>query len=98
MGKRTPLYDIHKKLGAKMVEFGGWDMPVSYSGVLKEHEAVRTKMGLFDVSHMEDPGGWPEALISNGSPRTTWQRSSTVRPNTTSSCALRGGMTSSSID
>ncbi|MFO1518414.1 MAG: glycine cleavage system aminomethyltransferase GcvT [bacterium] len=50
--KRTPLYEMHKKLGAKMVEFGGWDMPVSYSGILKEHEAVRTKMGLFDVSHM----------------------------------------------
>ncbi len=50
--KQTPLYDHHKKLGAKMVEFGGWQMPVSYSGILKEHEAVRTKMGLFDVSHM----------------------------------------------
>jgi len=50
--KRTPLYDIHKKLGAKMVGFGGWEMPVSYSGVLKEHRAVRSKMGLFDVSHM----------------------------------------------
>lgn len=49
---RTPLYDMHKKLGAKMVNFGGWEMPVSYSGVLKEHEAVRTKAGLFDVSHM----------------------------------------------
>lgn len=49
---RTPLYDTHKKLGAKMVNFGGWDMPVSYSGVLKEHEAVRSKAGLFDVSHM----------------------------------------------
>jgi len=49
---RTPLYDTHKNLGAKMVNFGGWDMPVSYSGVLKEHEAVRSKAGLFDVSHM----------------------------------------------
>lgn len=50
--KQTPLYELHKKLGAKMVEFGGWLMPVSYSGVLKEHQAVREKMGLFDVSHM----------------------------------------------
>lgn len=49
---KTPLHEIHKKLGAKMVNFGGWDMPVSYSGVLKEHEAVRTRAGLFDVSHM----------------------------------------------
>jgi aminomethyltransferase len=61
--KRTPLYDLHKKLGAKMVEFGGWNMPVSYSGVLKEHEAVRTKMGLFDVSHMgEIQVDGPQAL------------------------------------
>ncbi len=50
--KRTPLYEQHKKLNAKMVEFGGWEMPVSYSGVLKEHQAVREKVGLFDVSHM----------------------------------------------
>ncbi len=49
---KTPLYDLHKKLGAKRVNFGGWDLPVSYSGVLKEHHAVRTKAGLFDVSHM----------------------------------------------
>lgn len=52
MIQKTPLYEIHKELGAKMVNFGGWEMPVSYSGVLKEHEAVRTKAGLFDVSHM----------------------------------------------
>ena len=49
---KTPLYEVHKQLGAKMVNFGGWEMPVSYSGVLKEHEAVRNKAGLFDVSHM----------------------------------------------
>src|SRR4029077_20888775 len=39
-------------MGAKMVNFGGWDMPVEYSGILSEHEAVRTRAGLFDVSHM----------------------------------------------
>ncbi len=50
--KKTPLYEIHKNLGAKIVEFGGWMMPVSYSGVLDEHHAVRKKMGMFDVSHM----------------------------------------------
>ncbi len=50
--QKTPLYEQHKQLGAKMVNFGGWEMPVSYSGVLKEHHAVRTKAGLFDVSHM----------------------------------------------
>ncbi|HET8724505.1 MAG TPA: glycine cleavage system aminomethyltransferase GcvT [Anaeromyxobacteraceae bacterium] len=52
MAKRTPLYDVHVQSGARMVEFAGWDMPVQYSGVLDEHEAVRTRAGLFDVSHM----------------------------------------------
>ncbi len=50
--KRTPLYDLHRELGAKMVDFGGWDMPVQYSGILEEHRAVRERVGLFDVSHM----------------------------------------------
>lgn len=52
MAKRTPLYDVHVRSGARMVEFAGWDMPVQYSGLLEEHEAVRTRAGLFDVSHM----------------------------------------------
>jgi len=52
MSKRTPLYDWHLKHGAKVVEFGGWDMPVSYEGVLAEHQAVRERAGLFDISHM----------------------------------------------
>lgn len=50
--KRTPLFKEHVELGAKMVPFGGWEMPVLYSGVIKEHEAVRQAAGLFDVSHM----------------------------------------------
>lgn len=52
MPKRTPLYDLHVKLGAKIIDFGGFDMPVQYSGIRKEHRAVREKAGLFDVSHM----------------------------------------------
>src|ERR1043165_6606375 len=48
----TPLKSVHCNLGAKMVDFGGWDMPVQYSGILDEHNAVRTAVGLFDVSHM----------------------------------------------
>lgn len=52
MAKRTALYDEHVKLKGKMVEFGGWDMPVQYTGLADEHEACRTKIGLFDVSHM----------------------------------------------
>jgi aminomethyltransferase len=50
--QRTPLYEQHRALGAKLVEFGGWEMPVSYRGILEEHRAVRTAAGLFDVSHM----------------------------------------------
>ena len=49
---RTPLYDTHVALGARMVPFGGWDMPVQYSGTLAEVRAVRTASGIFDVSHM----------------------------------------------
>src|SRR5262245_23530137 len=51
-GKRTPLYDIHCQLGARIIRFGGWDMPVSYTGIIEEHQRVRTHAGLFDVSHM----------------------------------------------
>jgi aminomethyltransferase len=50
--KRTPLYDAHKKLGAKLVEFAGWEMPIQYAGIVQEHTTVRTAAGLFDVSHM----------------------------------------------
>src|SRR6478736_6194531 len=50
--KKTPLNARHRSLGARMVEFGGWDMPVEYSGLADEHMAVRTRAGLFDVSHM----------------------------------------------
>jgi len=49
---KTPLNAVHRSLGAKMVDFGGWDMPVEYKGVLDEHRAVRHGVGLFDVSHM----------------------------------------------
>ena len=48
----TPLNSVHRALGAKMVDFGGWDMPVQYSGVIDEHRAVRNAVGIFDVSHM----------------------------------------------
>ncbi len=50
--KKTPLNELEKELGGKMVDFGGWELPVQYSGILEEHEAVRTKAGVFDVSHM----------------------------------------------
>jgi aminomethyltransferase len=64
--RRTPLYDRHEELGARMVEFGGWEMPVYYVGINEEHRAVRARAGLFDVSHMgqlEITGTGAEALL-----------------------------------
>jgi len=52
MGLRTPLYDTHVSLGAKIVDFGGWDLPLSFGSQLEEHHAVRRDAGMFDVSHM----------------------------------------------
>jgi aminomethyltransferase len=52
--RKTALNGTHRRLGAKMVDFGGWDMPVEYSGLISEHMAVRTGVGVFDVSHMGD--------------------------------------------
>ncbi len=52
MLKRTPLYQRHVALGARMIDFGGWEMPVQYSGLIAEHQAVRESAGLFDISHM----------------------------------------------
>ncbi|MCS1406849.1 MAG: Aminomethyltransferase [Verrucomicrobia subdivision 3 bacterium] len=52
MLKRNALYEIHQSLGAKLVKFGGWEMPVQYSGIIGEHLAVRSGNGLFDISHL----------------------------------------------
>src|SRR6266568_950531 len=61
--RTTPLHSVHRRMGAKMIDFGGWDMPVQYSSVLEEHHAVRQNVGVFDVSHMgEIEIRGPEAL------------------------------------
>ncbi|WP_223500655.1 glycine cleavage system aminomethyltransferase GcvT [Pseudomonas sp. BF-R-24] len=72
MGQRTPLYDLHLALGAKMVDFGGWDMPLHYGSQVEEHHQVRRDCGVFDVSHMTviDVGGaqakaWLRHLLAN---------------------------------
>jgi aminomethyltransferase len=63
--KRTPLYDLHRELGAKLIDFGGWEMPVQYGGILEEHRAVRERVGIFDVSHMgELEISGPESLAA----------------------------------
>lgn len=70
--KRTPLYPEYEKHGAKTVDFGGWEMAVQFSGIKNEHEAVRTKVGLFDVSHMgeaivegEDAAEFLQYMLTN---------------------------------
>lgn len=70
--KRTPLYERHRDLGARLVEFGGWEMPVQYTSILDEHRAVRERAGLFDVSHMgeirvtgPDALPWLRRMITN---------------------------------
>src|SRR3974390_3389329 len=65
--KRTPLFDAHRRLGARLIEFGGWEMPVQYTSIVDEHLAVRQRAGLFDISHMgeilvEGPGA--EAFLN----------------------------------
>jgi len=52
MGRKTPLFELHQELGARIVDFGGWDMPVQYASQIIEHHAVRRASGVFDVSHM----------------------------------------------
>jgi aminomethyltransferase len=70
--KKTPLYDEHVRLGAKMIPFGDWIMPVQYSGIIDEHQAVRNSAGVFDISHMGQllatgprAGGWLNEMLTN---------------------------------
>jgi len=72
MLKRTPLYEAHVKLGGRMVEFGGWEMPVQYSSIVDEHHAVRRAAGVFDISHMGEvrargagAGNFLNAILTN---------------------------------
>ena len=70
--RRTPLFDVHRALGARIVPFGGFEMPVQYAGILAEHDAVRKRAGLFDLSHMAqfelrgtEVGAWADELTVN---------------------------------
>ena len=63
--RKTPLYEEHVRLGAKMIPFGDWIMPVQYSGIMDEHQAVRNNVGVFDISHMGQ-------LVATGSPAAAW--------------------------
>lgn len=71
--RTTPLNSVHRQMGARMVDFGGWDMPVQYSGILDEHHAVRNAVGIFDVSHMgEIVVRGPQALDLVDHVSTNW--------------------------
>ncbi|WP_156289355.1 glycine cleavage system aminomethyltransferase GcvT [Oceanobacillus salinisoli] len=70
--KRTPLFEVYKNYGAKVIDFGGWELPVQFSGIIEEHEAVRQEAGLFDVSHMgeivvegKDAESFIDSLVTN---------------------------------
>lgn len=70
--RRTALFDVHRALGARIVPFGGFEMPVQYAGILAEHDAVRKRAGMFDLSHMAqfelrgaDAAAWADALTTN---------------------------------
>jgi aminomethyltransferase len=72
MGEKTPLHSEHERLGARIVDFGGWDMPLHYGSQVEEHHAVRAEAGMFDVSHMTvvdvtgaDAGAWLRRLLAN---------------------------------
>src|SRR5206468_12138585 len=65
--RHSPLHDRHVALGAKLAEFGGWEMPIQYAGVVEEHTAVRETVGIFDVSHLgnvEVSGPGAKALVN----------------------------------
>src|SRR6266404_1734130 len=70
--KKTALYDEHVRLGAKIVPFSGWLMPVQYTGILEEHQTVRNNVGIFDISHMGQlivtnpaAAGWLNTMLTN---------------------------------
>ena len=68
MHKRTALFKTHQKLGARLIDFGGWEMPVQYSSLIAEHTAVRTAAGIFDISHMGEmtaTGSGAEAFLNH---------------------------------
>ena len=70
--RKTPLYEKHIELGARVVDFAGWWLPVQYAGILEEHRSVRERAGLFDVSHMgeirikgPEASGYLQKLLTN---------------------------------
>ncbi len=94
MAKRTPLFDIHRRLGGRLVEFGGWEMPVQYTSIMDEHQAVRTAAGLFDISHMGEVlvTGTAAEVFLNGMLTNDVRKLVTGHGQYTLMCNERGGV------
>ena len=94
MLKRTPLYEAHRKLGGRVIEFGGWEMPVQYSGIVEEHLAVRKAAGIFDISHMGEflVNGVGAAEFLNGVLTNDISRIAPGQGQYTLMCNERGGV------
>ena len=93
--RRTSLYERHARAGARLVPFAGWEMPVQYAGIRQEHEAVRTKAGIFDVSHMgeiETSGPQAEDVPPATSSPTTSARSPSGGAQYSVLCRADGGV------
>src|SRR5438309_5789584 len=92
--RRTPLFAAHQKLGGKLIEFGGWEMPVQYTSITDEHLAVRRAAGLFDISHMGEvsvSGLAAEAFLNHTLTNDT-QKLATGQAQYTLMCNERGGV------
>ena len=92
--KRTPLFAAHQKLGGKIVEFGGWEMPVQYTSIVDEHQAVRQAAGLFDISHMGEVAvsGAGAAAFLNRVLTNDIRKLTPGQGQYTLMCNLRGGV------
>src|SRR6185312_11545782 len=94
MLKRTALFSAHQKLGAKLIDFGGWEMPVQYTSITDEHLAVRNAAGIFDISHMGEvtvSGTGAEAFM-NGLLTNDIRKLASGQGQYTLMCNERGGV------
>src|SRR5258708_3188990 len=94
MLKRTPLFELHQKLNGRLVEFGGWEMPVQYTSIMDEHLAVRKSAGIFDISHMGEglvSGAGAESFL-NYVPQNDISQLAVGQGQYTLMCNERGGV------
>src|ERR1043166_8505078 len=92
--KRTPLFPAHQKLGGKLIEFGGWEMPVQYTSIMDEHLAVHKAAGLFDISHMGEVqvSGPPAEAFLNQTLTNDVRKLASGQGQYTLMCNERGGV------